>query len=219
MDWSSVKGIVSKAAPLLGTALGGPAGAAIGGLISSALGVDNSPDAVASELKDNPDALLKLKQLQADHQEKLIQLHLDAESSRLSQINQTMRAEAAATDAYVRRWRPTYGYATCLTWVLESAAIVAAIVAASFIYPAQADKILGGVTALMGALTAMWGIALSVLGVNITSRSQDKQVAAGQTPGPGLLKALAQRIAGAKSAPSKPAASGSGSSTDSENLH
>ena len=39
MDWSDVGGEVAKYAPLLGTALGGPAGGAIGALVAKAFGV------------------------------------------------------------------------------------------------------------------------------------------------------------------------------------
>ena len=48
MDWSwdGVKNLISSAAPMLGTALGGPAGAAVGGLIAKALGVEESPEAI-----------------------------------------------------------------------------------------------------------------------------------------------------------------------------
>ena len=34
MEWKDVAGIVGKAAPLLGTLLGGPAGTAVGGLVA-----------------------------------------------------------------------------------------------------------------------------------------------------------------------------------------
>ena len=47
----------------------------------------------------------------------------------------------------------------------------------------------------MSSLSFMWGLALTVLGVNITKRSQDKHVSVGASP-LGLVGALAQRIAG-----------------------
>ena len=64
MDWSwdGVKNLISSAAPMLGTALGGPAGAAVGGLIAKALGVEESPEAIEAELRRDPAALLKLNQ-------------------------------------------------------------------------------------------------------------------------------------------------------------
>ena len=47
MDWKDIAGTVGKAAPLLGTLLGGPAGGAVGAIIASALGTGGSADEVA----------------------------------------------------------------------------------------------------------------------------------------------------------------------------
>lgn len=67
MNWKNVKELIGGAAPMIGTALAGPAGTAIGTLVSSALGVENNPDAVAKAIQSDPDALLKLKQLETDN--------------------------------------------------------------------------------------------------------------------------------------------------------
>ena len=189
MDWSwdDIKETVAKAAPLLGGALGGPAGGAVGGLIASALGVEEKPDAIAKALESDPQAIIKLQELQKTHQRELERMHLEAETARLSEINKTMRAEVTANDGYVRRWRPTFGYMVALTWLLQSVAIAWAMVAE----PAEAASLINAVT----ALTPMWGIALSILGINITSRSRDKRVAKGQD-GRGLLEKLTDGIGG-----------------------
>ena len=67
MKWSDIGNTIGKVAPMLGTLLApatGGASLAIGALVSSALGVENTPEAVHAELKKNPDALLKLKELE-----------------------------------------------------------------------------------------------------------------------------------------------------------
>lgn len=189
-SWDGIKDTVGKAAPLLGSALGGPAGGAVGGLIASALGVEEKPDAVAKALESDPEAAIKLQELQQTHQRDLERMHLEAETARLSEINQTMRAEATANDGYVRRWRPTFGYMVALTWLVQSVAIAWAMVAE----PAEAANLINAVT----ALTPMWGIALSILGINITSRSRDKRVAKGQD-GSGLLDKLTEGLRGKRS--------------------
>lgn len=76
MNWSSIKEAVAKFAPLAGTLLGGPAGPAIGALISSALGSENTPEAVMAAL-GNPDNLLKLKQMEADKENHLLSMQLE----------------------------------------------------------------------------------------------------------------------------------------------
>ncbi len=60
--------------------------------------------------------------------------------------------------------------------------------------PAEAGTIINAIGTLMGAMTVMWTLALSVLGINVTSRSKDKQVSAGQEPAGGLMAALAKRL-------------------------
>ena len=71
MNWSDIKNAIGSAAPILGTALGGPAGAAIGSMVSSALGVDNNPKAVSDAIKNDPNALIKIKQLESDNEKDL----------------------------------------------------------------------------------------------------------------------------------------------------
>lgn len=66
MDWKDLGQVVGRAAPMLGTLLGGPAGAAVGSMIASALGTQPTPDAVESAIAGNPDALIKLRQIEAN---------------------------------------------------------------------------------------------------------------------------------------------------------
>jgi hypothetical protein len=95
MDWSDLKGIVGKAAPVVGTLLGGPAGAAVGGLIAAALGTDSTPDAVSAALIGNPDAIVKVQELQTNAKIQLQQLAVTAEANRLADV-QSARARQSA---------------------------------------------------------------------------------------------------------------------------
>jgi len=63
MSWSDISKEISKYAPLVGGVLGGPAGAGIGTLISSALGCDDNPESVKKALS-NPDSIQKIVSLQ-----------------------------------------------------------------------------------------------------------------------------------------------------------
>lgn len=76
MNWSDIAGAVGKAAPMLGTLLAGPGGAAVGGIIASALGAENSADSVSQALAANPDALVRLKQIESDERVKFQQMAL-----------------------------------------------------------------------------------------------------------------------------------------------
>ncbi len=180
--WDKIKSVVAKAAPLLGTVLGGPAGGAAGALVAQALGVEPTPDAVEQALQSDPQAAVRLRELEMQHEADLRRMVLEAETARLAEINATMRAEAASNDAYVRRWRPTWGYMTAAAWTLEACAISWVIVAS----PEQA----GSIAQLVGALTPQWAVALGVLGVSVVQRSRDKQTSRGMHPAGGLLSRL-----------------------------
>lgn len=77
MDWSNVKTLIGTTAPILGTMIGGPTGTAVGTIVSGLLGVNNDPTTIAEELKNNPEALLKLKEYEYTHKEKLEAMQLD----------------------------------------------------------------------------------------------------------------------------------------------
>ena len=105
-----------------------------------------------------------------------------------------MRAEVASEDRYVRRWRPTFGYAVSLALLIQAVGIVATCLYAAMASPASAGPVINALGSMVSALGAQWTVSLAVLGVNVAKRSQDKQVTAGQQPGTGLLGALASRL-------------------------
>jgi hypothetical protein len=99
MNWSDIGNIVGKAAPVVGTLLGGPAGAAVGALVASALNVDADPDMVGAVLAGNPDALVKVQELQVNAKVQLQQLAVTAENNRLQAEAAQYAAEAADRDS------------------------------------------------------------------------------------------------------------------------
>ena len=121
-------------------------------------------------IKANPELLLKYQQTMNE----VIVHQLDAETRQLEAVNATMRAEYATDDNFTRRWRPMMGYAVTLTWSLQMSALSWVIVT----NPAQAALVINS----MAQLTALWGVALAVLGVAVVKRSEDKQTSAGFEP-------------------------------------
>ena len=61
--WDSIKDTVGSVAPMAGSMLAGPAGSAVGSMVASALGVSNTPDAVANAIKTDPQAAIKIPRL------------------------------------------------------------------------------------------------------------------------------------------------------------
>lgn len=116
MDWKDVAGLIGKAAPMLGTLMAGPAGAAVGGLVASALGTGNSVAEVQAALAD-PASLVKLRQIEADKAVKLQELlaaqaqaEIAAAVSQAQAVNSTMQTEAKADHWPTYSWRPAIGF-------------------------------------------------------------------------------------------------------------
>ena len=120
MKWSDIASVVGKAAPLLGTVLGGPAGAMVGGLVASALGVEETPDAVQAAIQADPGAAAKLLELQERNRHDLESAHIRAAETSVREVNATARVEAASDDPYVRRARPTLIYVVGVIVLVEA---------------------------------------------------------------------------------------------------
>lgn len=99
MNWSDVGNIVGRAAPIVGTLLGGPAGAAVGSLVANALNVSNDPDAVNAALAASPDALVRIQELQTNARVQLEQLAVQIETVRIQAAGAQYQAEAADRDS------------------------------------------------------------------------------------------------------------------------
>lgn len=135
--WESLGNTVAKAAPMLGGAIGGPGGFALGKLVASAFGVEaDDPSAINQAIQNDPQAAVKLREIEVRHKERLEALaferhksELDAETKRHSESQQTIRKEAEHGTQYVKETRPKIarlsGYATiiyCL--VAETARLI-----------------------------------------------------------------------------------------------
>lgn len=61
MNWKELGKTIAGYAPLLGGAIGGPAGASIGSIVASVFNVSNEPDAILAAIKADPEAAAKLR--------------------------------------------------------------------------------------------------------------------------------------------------------------
>lgn len=181
MNWRDAVEEVAKYAPAVATALGGPmAGGITAGaaeMITSAMGVRNSPQALVAALED-PAKRETLLRLNNDHERELLSLRLNAEKAQAEEttkqiqaVNETARAELLAEPGFRTNWRPFNG------WMMgiSLSAVNIGMVVLAFLSPEQLDTI---IDVLIWSVTAQ-GV---VQGINIKQRSNDKRVRMGQRP-------------------------------------
>lgn len=167
MEWKDVAGKVVGAAPLLGTLLGGPMGTAIGGvvaLIGSALGLapnQVTPETVNQVIGTDPNALIKLKEMELNHKlelEKLVLEHerlgieekrmelADAASARQREMEITKATGKRDINMYILAWIVVGGF-FLLVGILMRATLPEANI--------------GPINQLFGAMSTGFGMVLS----------------------------------------------------------
>ena len=144
------KGIIQKAAPFLGAALGGPVGATAGELISRALGT--KPDAPDEDLAKallgaTPEQIVALKQQEEQFQLQMKQLDIQS-AEEVEQLANEDRGNARARQIAVRDKIPAIGF------VVINAGFFAIVGLLTFHdLPAGIKDV---VFMLLGALVAAW---------------------------------------------------------------
>lgn len=108
--------------------VGGRIGEELGGMVASALGVEATPEAVSDAIKNDPDALVKIRELEVRDSESIRNLkyklaELEVESDRVE-----MQDRDSAREAHKDHWMPSV-----LTFIL--AAMVTGIVIALIYVP------------------------------------------------------------------------------------
>lgn len=166
MPWDNVAKDIAAIAPTLGTLIGGPAGGAIGTMVSQVLGVNNTPDAVSQAIKTDPEAAVKLRQIEADENLGLASLknqldlaNVKAASDQVVAVNTTMQTEDKTRSF---SWRDYWGYVsgTAFGFVVGAVIYIVGMSMYTNQYGAM-DKI----PAIVGAFSVLFGIAAGVLGV------------------------------------------------------
>jgi len=174
MDWKDIAKEVAGAAPLLSgvlaaTGVGAPIAAAVsaaGMLVSSALGVPNTPDDVATALKTDPDAAVKLAQVEATHGENMAAIYAKAQAdsdnaqvAQLGQVNATMQAEDKTRTF---SWRDYWGFVSGTAFFVVTMVIAYLVIGA--VWHGKPD-LMTAIPAIVAAFVPLFGISAAVLGV------------------------------------------------------
>jgi hypothetical protein len=93
--------------PILGTVLGGPAGAAVAQLLSGVLGDSWKPNVdLVSVLTSNAEALQKAQEFEAKHGAAIMQMHLSALEKSDANQAEINKIDASSTSLFQKGWRP-----------------------------------------------------------------------------------------------------------------
>ena len=101
MDWKEVGVSIAAMAPALGVALGGPAGGAVGSLVAAAFGAKARPADVAAVIAGDPDAAVKLREIELRHAEVIASLAAQQYEAQLLDVQQ-------ARTAHQSHWMPGF---------------------------------------------------------------------------------------------------------------
>lgn len=101
------------------------------------------------------------------HVEKMAEIESVERASAIEQINSSLRAEVSSSDKYVRRMRPTFGYLIAVTWAAQMLALAYVIVFET----GKASLVIEA----MESLGTIWAVGLSVLGIYVYKRSEEKK--------------------------------------------
>lgn len=113
LDWSDVADVVKAAAPYAGAALAGPKGAMVGRWVSEALGTEQTPEAVAAAVKNDPLAMVKLREVEAT-----------LEATAINARRDVVVAEATSESYLAANWRPITMLAFVATIIADAAGLI-----------------------------------------------------------------------------------------------
>lgn len=145
--------------------------------VSAGLGrIDNPVAATASKALTDVGSAIGDGRISPDtvaeanrHLERMSELDSSDWQTAMKEVNESLRTEVASPDPYVRRMRPTFGYIIAATWGLQMTAVAYMVVA-------DPDRIKTIVDAL-ASLGTIWTVGLSVLGIYVYRRSDEKRSA------------------------------------------
>lgn len=140
---------------------------------------EKDPAKLEAALAAQPELVLKFQEATLAYKVEVLR----EETKQLEAVNETIRAEVASDDKYVRRMRPTFGYIMAATWLAQMMAVAYVIAFDT----ENVGKVLVGIS----QLSTIWTVGLAVLGIYVYKRSSEKM---GVTGGP--VEAISKLLGG-----------------------
>lgn len=187
VEWGPVAGQLMKiGAPMVGTIIGGPAGAIAGsviGSLASMLEVDPTPEAVSAKLQD-PAVAEQVKTFEETNRESLAIMVEKTSQVQIEQTNLSLRAEVTSGDRFQRWARPFNMYCVGTVTLTYGLCCVAAAVNTIMTRDPTA---LTHLVSLGGALTTVLIPSGAVAGVTAWQQSKEKIAGVIQRPAPSAM--------------------------------
>lgn len=188
VEWGPVAGQLMKiGAPLIGTIIGGPAGAIAGsviGALAQQIGSEPTPEAVSEKLANDPAAREAAIQFENDNRVQLEEAVQKTYALQVEQANISLRAEITAGDRFQRWARPACIWSVAIT----TAGYGLTMVAAGIVMVVTRDPTpLVHLTNLAPALGVALTPAGAVAGVAVWQQTKEKLAGVVQRPPPSAL--------------------------------
>ena len=172
MNWKGVGKSIAGAAPVLGTALAGPLGGMVGGLLARRLGLsDNAPaDAVAAELSRHDEDGLRRIDSEMAHDVRMAEMA--HERAAREEWGKNYRAELSTNSWLARTARPM------AIWVVLVETFMLFVVVSWLALSGKASD----AATLMASVTPVLGIQQAMAVYIAKKRSDDKHLSVGSAP-------------------------------------
>ena len=172
MNWDDIKNKIGKSAPIIATMFGGPMAGAVTKMIANTLGVDATPEAIGLELERNPDAMIKIKRLELERFKVEVDLEkteMVTDAEKMESVNVTMREEFKATKWWTSAWRPFWGFASAIAFVI----LVGFVCYLAYSAIAENDSdAMTMIPQMVFAFTGLFAIPGAILGVTAWHRGK-----------------------------------------------
>jgi len=166
-----LKEVLSKAAPLLGLAVGGPGGAMIAGQVAKLFGAkEGDAEDLMNKINADPEATAKLWQFQLKHEEII--------SRNIAAVNQTMQAESKSERWPQYCWRPFWGFISALAFL--ALVMLVCLLAYRAIVEGKVEAI-NMIPQLIFSMTSLFAVPGAILGVASWHRGKQKRELTGLT--------------------------------------
>ncbi len=146
------------------------------------------PQAAAQAIERDPELQIRLQQAMAP----VLIAQYEAETRRLESVNETMRAESRSEHWPQYSWRPFWGFASGLAFFIVTVFVCAL---GWMAISGRMPEALVTLPMLIANFATLFAIPGAILGVSAWHRGKQQRIAAGESTTPGIVSALAQRIA------------------------